>query len=261
MSTDSTVPDEVWDGDRQPKAGELPDPSEGVEALWKAADADVDEKTGELNWYKKAKDYWENIPATVNGVLGGFSHISSVDIKGSQDFLKPLLSKLGKSGKISALDCGAGIGRVTSKLLLPIFDVVDLVEFCQKFLDKARAKISSPKAERFICSSLQDFTPEDQRYDVVWVQWVVGHLKDDDLVAFFKRCKQALKPNGYIVVKENITRKGEGDFWLDREDSSIVRSCDAFEAVFAQAELNVTRKQEQKTFPKELFPVMMWAMN
>jgi hypothetical protein len=27
-----------------------------------------------------------------------------------------------------ALDCGAGIGRVTSTVLLPLFDLVDLVE-------------------------------------------------------------------------------------------------------------------------------------
>ncbi len=25
---------------------------------------------------------------------------------------------------------------------------------------------------------LQDFTPEDGRYDIIWIQWVAGHLKD-----------------------------------------------------------------------------------
>ena len=32
------------------------------------------------------------------------------------------------SGTALALDCGAGIGRVTKSILLPIFDDVDLLE-------------------------------------------------------------------------------------------------------------------------------------
>lgn len=43
----------------------------------------------------------------------------------------------------------------------------------------------------------------------------------DDLVAFFERCKKGLKPGGYIVVKENVLATGE--FWLDKDDSSVVR--------------------------------------
>lgn len=35
------------------------------------------------------------------------------------------------------------------------------------------------------------------------------------------RCKKGLKAGGYIVVKENVVSKGE--FWLDKEDSSVVR--------------------------------------
>ncbi|GMP48828.1 hypothetical protein CsSME_00016046 [Camellia sinensis var. sinensis] len=34
-----------------------------------------------------------------------------------------------------------------------------------------------------------EFTPEDGRYDVIWVQWCIGHLVDDDFVSFFKREK------------------------------------------------------------------------
>lgn len=37
-----------------------------------------------------------------------------------------------------ALDCGAGIGRVTSTVLLPLFDRVDLVEPVRKFVDQAK---------------------------------------------------------------------------------------------------------------------------
>lgn len=37
-----------------------------------------------------------------------------------------------------ALDCGAGIGRVSKRLLLPLFSEVDLLEQNPAFLEKAR---------------------------------------------------------------------------------------------------------------------------
>jgi len=40
---------------------------------------------------------------------------------------------------------------------------------------------------RIFC--LQDFTPETGRYDVIWIQWCIGQLTDDDFIAFFKRAK------------------------------------------------------------------------
>lgn len=41
---------------------------------------------------------------------------------------------------------------------------------------------------------------------MIWVQWVVGHLTDDDFVAFFQRCRKGLKPDGVIVLKENTCK-------------------------------------------------------
>ncbi|KAL8482199.1 hypothetical protein ACS0TY_028377 [Phlomoides rotata] len=34
-----------------------------------------------------------------------------------------------------------------------------------------------------------DFTPEAGRYDIIWIQWCIGHLSDDDFVSFFNRAK------------------------------------------------------------------------
>jgi hypothetical protein len=38
-------------------------------------------------FYDDAEKYWKGIPATVDGMLGGFAHISSTDIAGSTKFL------------------------------------------------------------------------------------------------------------------------------------------------------------------------------
>ncbi len=38
-------------------------------------------------------------------------------------------------------------------------------------------------------TGLQNFTPEPNAYDIIWIQWVTGHLTDEDFIAFMTRCK------------------------------------------------------------------------
>lgn len=40
----------------------------------------------------------------------------------------------------------------------------------------------------------QDFQPAPNTYDVIWIQWVIGHLHDLDFIRFFRRCAVGLKP-------------------------------------------------------------------
>ncbi|PON49931.1 Alpha-N-methyltransferase NTM [Trema orientale] len=94
-------------------------------------------------------------------------------------------------------DCGSGVGRITKNLLIRYFNVVDLLEPVSHFLEKARESLTpenhmasdANKATNFLCLPLQEFTPDPGRYDVIWVQWCIGHLTDDDFVSFFKRAK------------------------------------------------------------------------
>ena len=59
-------------------------------------------------------------------MLGGFAKISHTDIEGSSKLLKLLLKEEEGPGRARALDCGAGIGRITKHLLTKFFDSVDL---------------------------------------------------------------------------------------------------------------------------------------
>lgn len=49
-----------------------------------------DENTCKGEFYIAAAKYWDRIPPTVDGMLGGFGFISHTDIKGSTHFLKSL---------------------------------------------------------------------------------------------------------------------------------------------------------------------------
>ena len=97
------------------------------------------------------------------------------------------------------------------------------------------------------CSGLQDFTPKERHYDVIWCQWVLGHLKDDDLVQFFQRCKKGLSENGLIFVKENVTSE---DREFDSEDSSYARSLSDLRVLMKKAGLEIICDKKQKDFPK-----------
>ena len=136
------------------------------------------DNTGNGDFYKDAADYWAKVPPTVDGMLGGYGFISSIDVNGSHQFLKRLYrvstcivlySENGlfvsilfrrfffqlknPPGKSRALDCGAGIGRVTKNLLFNHFEKVDLVEQNPAFVDQARASLQSHiKMGNFYCS-------------------------------------------------------------------------------------------------------------
>jgi protein N-terminal methyltransferase len=160
-------------------------------------------------------------------------------------------------GPTRALDCGAGIGRVTSSVLLPLLDRVDLVEPSVHFVQRARRlapswpRISSSGSSssknipqsgvRTYQAGLQDFDPRnpgkspqlgdtigakegwEDGYDVVWIQWCAGHLSDEQFVSFLKRSKSSLREDGIIVVKENQTRLGLRQALFDEDDSTLTR--------------------------------------
>ncbi|KAI8070618.1 alpha-N-methyltransferase NTM1 [Gilbertella persicaria] len=136
-------------------------------------------------WYGDAQKYWDNVTPTIDGMLGGLSVVDPVDVKGSLDFCREFFSA---SNQLYACDCGAGIGRVTKNFLLQVpFDKVDLVEQAAPFVERAKLdylkdEIKANKIGEIYCQGLQDFIPEQGKYDLIWCQWVLGHLTDGNMM-------------------------------------------------------------------------------
>ncbi|XP_027347575.1 alpha N-terminal protein methyltransferase 1 [Abrus precatorius] len=237
-----------------------------AEDMWREQTGDSNKKT---QWYRDGVSYWEGVKATMDGVLGGFATVNEPDISCSEEFLKILLSERFSADvrdqPLVALDCGSGIGRVTKNLLIRYFNEVDLLEPVSHFLETARETLAPGcdtnsdmnKAVNFYCVPLQDFTPNTGRYDVIWVQWCIGHLTDEDFVSFFNRAKVGLKPGGLFVLKENIARSG---FVLDNEDRSVTRSDSYFKELFSRCGLHTYKSKDQKGFPEGLFAVKIYAL-
>ena len=157
------------------------------------------------------------------------------------------------------MDCGAGIGRISKHLLTKHFAQVDLVEQNRIFLEKAKEYLKdTEQAGTLYCCGLQNYVPLDCHYDVIWCQWVLGHLTDDHLIGFFKRCLKGLKPNGFVIVKENITSSGETE--MDDEDSSVTRPLSLLKEIFKKAGMEVVQEFDQKKMPQGLYPVKMFAL-
>ncbi|KAK4235908.1 alpha-N-methyltransferase NTM1 [Achaetomium macrosporum] len=213
------------------------------------------------------RKYWEATEANVDGMLGGLphtDHISRVDIRGSRNFLAKLGigSKPGQRVAASALEGGAGIGRVTQGLLLDgIAKEVDVIEPIAKFTAGMRGK---PGVRSIFNIGLEDWQPtEGVQYDLIWIQWCVVHLTDEQLVEFLKRCKSALNPDGgLIVVKENNSTGGKDEF--DDVDSSVTREDGTFRRIFTEAGLRLVQVELQKGLQGRgvpaLLPVRMYAL-
>ncbi|XP_054853708.1 N-terminal Xaa-Pro-Lys N-methyltransferase 1 [Eublepharis macularius] len=214
----------------------------------------------ELDFYSKAKKYWKDIPPTVDGMLGGYGHISNIDINSSRKFLLRFIRDgSNKTGTARALDCGAGIGRITKRLLLPLFKAVDMVDVTEDFLNKARSYLGEEgrRVRNYFCCGLQDFSPEPGAYDVIWIQWVIGHLTDDDLTNFLKRCRLGLQPNGIIVIKDNMAQEG---VIMDDVDSSVCRDLDVVCKLIRRAGLSLLAQEKQENFPDEIYHVYTLAL-
>ncbi|KAK3994872.1 AdoMet dependent proline di-methyltransferase-domain-containing protein [Cladorrhinum sp. PSN332] len=201
------------------------------------------------------KNYWDGADADINGMLGGipsiagYSHISKVDLQGSRSFLAKLGigRKNGRYKVANALEGGAGIGRVTKGLLLEVADQVDIIEPVIKFTALMRG---TPGVRNIFNVGLDDWRPaEGFQYDLIWTQWCVGHLTDEQLVGYLKRCGGALNPDGgIIVVKENLSTSGFDYF--DDVDRSITREDGKFLRLFEEAGLRIIRTEMQKGIPE-----------
>jgi protein N-terminal methyltransferase len=291
-----------------PEADQDPDVQDGIE-YWNTQSADYDGVLGELvppssisrililSCPLSLRPRWlwhrcEFLSHTHPRPLTPPQSLPRVDALGSRQFLQHLrpdlctvpsairpLSLPPPSHRTRAVDVGAGVGRVTSDVLLHLVQDVVLLEpvesFVQEALRRATASArpgapgapadeprwkglaSGEKSVTLVRGTLQAFDParpfagdgttvlarvgytpppasadakaeEDGGFDVVWCQWCLGHLSDADLVAFFRRCRAALREprNSVVVVKENLCRDGKDGApraVFDESDSSLTR--------------------------------------
>jgi len=168
-------------------------------------------KEGTQSWYQGGAEYWQvddyktvpqkvplqlnllslslchsrgtlqSQPATDDGVLGGYGHVTGIDIESSAAFLQDALGPFPQDPECRkgfvALDCGAGVGRVSEGLLLQYCARVDLLEQDLTYLDTAKARLGSKNPfGKYLHQGIQDVVPARGLYMLIWVQWVSMYL-------------------------------------------------------------------------------------
>jgi protein N-terminal methyltransferase len=207
------------------------------------------------NWYSLGNQYWTSLDPTISNVLGGSDEIHEPDIRESSFFLDEILEKY-QISRSKVLDCGAGIGRVSKFLLLPRFESLDMLEQCEKFLNFSKDFVNDVKVLNRFCIGAQNFEFSGKDYDLIWVQWVLSQLTDDDLLEFLAKLKTGLKDGGIIIFKENIKEKG---FLVHKDDFSVTRCEKVLKHAFQKVGLTVVEEKKQETWPEDLLELKMFA--
>ena len=221
--------------------------------------------------------YWSSISPDVSGMLGGYPQVSRIDLQGSRTFLSKLRRLSAKASASSlkpnqsypkldlAVDCGAGIGRVTEGFLSHIAETIDIVEPIEQFaktIEESKLNEEGMIGEIYLTGLENWQPPVTKRYNLIWNQWCLGHLTDAQLTAYLKRCIKVLAEDGWIVVKENLSTDKFGADLFDDVDSSVTRSDAKFKEIFDAAGLNLVKNELQAGFPKGLglYPVKMYGL-
>ena len=130
----------------------------------------------------------------------------------------------------NALDCGAGVGRVTKHVLLKRCNRVCLLEGCERWFKQIRRYLGKKRSQncKFVFGRLEESASleaccqggisssnsrrsnnGDRRgkgeilFDLIWIQWTLQYLIDADVVSTLLRMRSALTSNGRLILKEN----------------------------------------------------------
>lgn len=210
-------------------------------------------------WFTESREYWNKIEPTVEGVMGGYENLAERDETDSFEFLS---RNIPFNHRHLALDCGAGIGRVSDRVLLRIFDKVSILDCTRNFLDVAMQLIPKDRMHMVHHCRIQDMYPHDSEmglYDLVWFQWVLCYANDVELIRILQVARQFVKPGGFVGIKENITTM-ESDAVIDSNDHSVIRTDLAFKDIFQKAGLSLVSISRQRHFPSSLYPVKMYLL-
>lgn len=174
-------------------------------------------------WYAANSQWWES---GYGGTTDDEAMIGDCD--GESDaligliFLDKVLIKRPLTKINTALDCGAGVGRITKFILSKrCTGIITLLESNAHWSERSRAYLGRKRAANchFINGSILDINNlvPSNSIDLIWFQWCLQYLTDADVIQALSAAKNCLTRHGLIIVKENKpTVQTTGSSRLDR---------------------------------------------
>jgi len=124
------------------------------------------------------------------------------------EFLDKVLKKRPLTKISSALDCGAGVGRITKFILSKrCHGNITLIEANMHWSERSRVYLGRKRAAncQFINANLLDLSRHIpvKSMDLIWIQWCLQYLTDNDAIQVLATVQQCLTQHGIIIIKEN----------------------------------------------------------
>lgn len=102
----------------------------------------------------------------------------------------------------SVLELGAGIGRFTSHLA-PLASRLTTVDFMQDYVDR-NCEVNGHHAHvEFLQADITELELPSRQYDVIFSNWLLMYLTDDEVAALTRKMLCWLKDDGYLFVRES----------------------------------------------------------
>lgn len=116
--------------------------------------------------------------------------------------LPEILSYLPSFEGKDVVELGAGIGRFTRELAAKAKSVV-AVDFMEKFIEKNREDNASFSNIDFRCADVTKLSLNDNCCDLVFSNWLMMYLEDEEVQNLIKRELSWLREGGYLFARES----------------------------------------------------------
>ncbi|XP_066525502.1 phosphoethanolamine methyltransferase isoform X2 [Hoplias malabaricus] len=120
----------------------------------------------------------------------------------TQHELPEILELLPSLDGIDILELGAGIGRYTSHLIGKAHHVT-AVDFMENFIEKNRKENSHLGNADFIQADVTQLELSENSFDLIFSNWLLMYLSEEELNSVAKRMLSWLRPGGYLFFRES----------------------------------------------------------
>jgi len=129
------------------------------------------------------------------------------DAKSIRSLEEPeVLSMLPSIIDMDVVELACGIGRFTSHLAQKANSVV-AVDFMENFVLKNEEENGHFGNIKFVQADVTQFDMDDASVDLVFSNWILMYLSDEEVLELFRKVLRWLRPGGYFFFRESCFRK------------------------------------------------------
>jgi len=104
------------------------------------------------------------------------------------------------------VELACGIGRFTSHLAQQANSVIAL-DFMENFILKNEEENSHYGNIKFVQADITQFDLDDGSVDVVFSNWILMYMSDEEVLELFRKILRWLRPGGYFFFRESCFKK------------------------------------------------------